>query len=479
MNFKKLFTIAFATLFMFSCQEEFIDDPKPVDGISETLVFSSRSLVDSFLAGMLRRTRAQFTSVDSNGVNAIYYARTVKGNDIIQRPTWYRFDYENANREANYRRPTFSWQFPYFMINQANIAIRGINNSDLSETDKNETIAQALGIRAFYYFQLALEFCPAYLQSNPASEEAPPIYTEPATEGGPMSTLQEMYDLIISDLTTAISKASSSRIDKSYFNTNVLHGVLSRVYLTTGNYAGAAAHAAQARSGYQLAGAEYVDGMDDMGATEWIWAMPQQSDQSNYYWGAPHAHADHEILSYAATFINIDFFSLFSPTDIRRAGTAATGAQFFARYTLNPADYRYICTRKFTFTFASDHPLMRASEMVLVEAEGKARTGDEAGAAALLLSLQQSRDASAVASGNTGQALVDEILVERRKELYAELGVEWFDAKRTGSGITRTGNQRIKGDASLAANDKRFFLKVPQREIDANDNITDAVNANR
>ena len=78
MNFKKLFTIAFATLFMFSCQEEFIDDPKPVDGISETLVFSSRSLVDSFLAGMLRRTRAQFTSVDSNGVNAIYYARTVK-----------------------------------------------------------------------------------------------------------------------------------------------------------------------------------------------------------------------------------------------------------------------------------------------------------------------------------------------------------------------------------------------------------------
>jgi len=480
MNFKKLFTIAFATLFMFSCQEEFIDDPKPVDGISETLVFSSRSLVDSFLAGMLRRTRGQFTGGhDAGGINSMYYARVVKGNDIIQRRTWFTFDYDNDNREPTYRRPTFSWQFPYYMINQANIAIRGINNSDLGETDKNETLAQALGIRAFYYFQLALEFCPGYLQSNPSSEEAPPIYTEPATEGGPMSNLQEMYDLIISDLTTAISKASASRIDKSFFNSNVLHGILSRVYLTTGNYAGAAAHAAQARSGYALSGAEYVDGFDNMSATEWIWAMPQQSDQTNYYFGAPHAQADHEVTSYQGTFINVDFFGLFSSTDIRRVGTAATGAQFYARYTLNPASYLYICTRKFTFAFSSHFALMRSAEMVLVEAEGKARTGDEAGAATLLLSLQQSRDASAVASGNTGQALIDEILVERRKELYAELGVEWFDAKRLGTPITRTGNHRIMGDASLTANDKRFFLKVPQREIDANDNITDDVNANR
>tara|TARA_B100001057_G_scaffold399034_1_gene409831 strand:- start:646 stop:2088 length:1443 start_codon:yes stop_codon:yes gene_type:complete len=480
MNFKKLFTIAFATLFMFSCQEEFIDDPKPVDGISESLVFSSRSLVDSFLAGMLRRSRGQFTGGhDAGGINSMYYARVVKGNDIIQKRTWFLFDYDNDNREPNYRRPTFSWQFPYFMINQANIAIRGINNSDLSETDKNETLAQAMGIRAFYYFQLALEFCPAYLQSSPASEEAPPIYTEPATEGGPMSTLQEMYDLIISDLTTAISKASDSRIDKSFINSNVLHGILSRVYLTTGNYAGAAAHAAQARVGYPLAGAEYVDGFDNMSATEWIWGMPQQSDQSNYYYGAPHMQADHENPSYAGTFINRDFFSLFSTTDIRSVGTAATQAQFYARYTTNPAAWFYIVTRKFTAAFTSHFALMRSAEMVLTEAEGKARTGDDSGATALLLSLQQSRDPNAVASGNTGQALVDEILVEKRKELYSEIGVEWFDAKRLGKAMTRTGNHRVMGTSSLTANDKRFFLKVPQREIDANDNITDAVNANR
>ena len=98
----------------------------------------------------------------------------------------------------------------------------------------------------------------------------------------------------------------------------------------------------------------------------------------------------------------------------------------------------------------------------------------------LLFALQKNRDPFAVASGATGSALIEEILLEKRKETYGDApAVEWFDAKRLGRGIPRTGNQRLKGNSALTANDKRFFLKVPQREIDANDNITEAVNAYR
>jgi glycerophosphoryl diester phosphodiesterase len=52
-------------------------------------------------------------------------------------------------------------------------------------------------------------------------------------------------------------------------------------------------------------------------------------------------------------------------------------------------------------------------------------------------------------------ALLEEILVERRKELYLEIGVEWFDAKRLRRGITRQVIKELKA-ASLTA-DKRFF----------------------
>jgi hypothetical protein len=117
--------------------------------------------------------------------------------------------------------------------------------------------------------------------------------------------------------------------------------------------------------------------------------------------------------------------------------------------------------------------------MLLIEIEAKARLGNENEAASLLLQLQQNRDPNAQASGNTGNALIEEILVERRKELYGELGVGWFDAKRLRRGITRTGNHRVGSPANLLPDDKKFFLKIPQKEIDSNEYIDDSVNSNR
>ena len=473
MNIKKLLLLVFATLTIYSCSDSFVDDPAPTDGVSEALVFSSRQMVDSFIAGMGRRIRAQFQDTGNNGINGMYYARVVKGNDVIQRRTWFTYDYENDNREPNYRRTRFTWQFPFYMINQANIGIKGINESDLGANDKAETLAQVHSIRAFWYFQLALEFCPAYLHTNPASTDAPPLYTEPVSEGGPMSTLAEIYDLIQSDWETALTLASTSRIDKSYINKNVIHGYLARFYLTTGEYAKAASNAAAARQGYTLDRVGYRGGFSDMSNSEWIWAAPQRSDQSNYYWGPPHAHADHYVTSYAATFFNTEFVDLFR-------GTIDYRNMFLNGYRAPETDYRARISRKWSFSFSSDHSMMRSPEMMLIEAEGLARTGNESGGRAVLEELQGNRIIGFQPSGATGSALIEEILVERRKELYGEPpAVEWFDAKRLGRGITRTANHRVKGNASLAPNDKRFYLKVPQFEIDANPNITDAVNANR
>ena len=57
---------------------------------------------------------------------------------------------------------------------------------------------------SFYYFQLAMEFQHTY--SYDLSLPAPPIYKEPAIEGKAMSTLGELYDFIITDLTTAAKR---------------------------------------------------------------------------------------------------------------------------------------------------------------------------------------------------------------------------------------------------------------------------------
>jgi hypothetical protein len=39
MNIHKLLLLVFATLSIYSCSDSFVDDPVPVDGVSEALVF--------------------------------------------------------------------------------------------------------------------------------------------------------------------------------------------------------------------------------------------------------------------------------------------------------------------------------------------------------------------------------------------------------------------------------------------------------
>ena len=118
--------------------------------------------------------------------------------------------------------------------------------------------------------------------------------------------------------------------------------------------------------------------------------------------------------------------------------------------------------------------MMRKSEMVLIDAEAQYHLGDEPNARDLLFALQSDRDPNAVKTTTSGQTLLDEILLERRKELYAELGVEWFDAKRYRKPILRDAVHRIV--LNVPADSELFWLKIPQSEIDANPNIDDSIN---
>jgi hypothetical protein len=70
--------------------EEFLDEPKPTDQVSESVVFTSRSGVEAFISGIMRRFR-QFDATDSAGLNSIFYARSI-GNDAINTTTWFNFD---------------------------------------------------------------------------------------------------------------------------------------------------------------------------------------------------------------------------------------------------------------------------------------------------------------------------------------------------------------------------------------------------
>ncbi|SFB68037.1 SusD family protein [Zunongwangia mangrovi] len=467
--YKSLYLIV--AIMMIGCSEDYLEEPAPTQSVSEDVIFNSREGVEAFFAGVYRLSRRQFTSYDSGGIYSMYMARSVKGNDLINTTSWFSFDYDNDNREPTYRRTVFSWEYPYFMINQLNSLINGVNASaELSEEDKTELIAEARVLRAFNYFQLAMEFQHTY--SYDPSLPAPPIYTELSLEGKPMITLQELYDFILEDLENSVDELGADRINKSYVNRSVAYGILARVYQVMENWSGAEMAAAEAYGGDASAvldASSYANGFDDISNTEWLWGLPQTSDQSNYYYGAPSAFTDHYGQAYSSVYVNPNFVDEFSATDVRNT--------FENAYGIAPGDYREYVTNKFTFAFDSDIVLMRTAEMILIEAEALYQQGREDEAHDLLFALQSNRDAEAVRSDNTGSDLFEEILLERRKELYAEIGVEWFDAKRLRRGIDRDPIHRTV--LTLEPDDNRFFLKIPQTEIDANDAIDDSVNSDR
>ncbi|WP_179020880.1 RagB/SusD family nutrient uptake outer membrane protein [Winogradskyella forsetii] len=478
LNFKKttgrLVVLLLLTLAFTSCSKEFLEEPKNTSGLTEEVVFSSRQVTESFIAGIFANYKGQYASVDTGGLYSLYFARAVKGNDLIQANNWYGFDYGHENREPNFRRTNFNWDFNYQTINYANILIQGVEESDLSDAAKKEFIAVGKAIRAFHHFQLVLDFAPNY--NNDPSLERIPFYTDRVsleTVGGKApAPLSDIMDLIKLDLNEAIADLPEDRLGKSFINKSVANGMLARVLSVTQDDWEGLSQAARAAYGGSASSAvvssNWAGGFNNMYDDEVLWGLFQNgTSEAAYYFGYSAAMMDHFTLSYQATYINPNFVDEFTNTDVRN-----TFVDFYGVSASVP--WREFVSSKFAFTFDADIIVMRKSEMVLFDAEAQYQLGNITEAKNLLFTLQSERDPNATMSSNTGVQLFEEILFERRKELYGELGVQWFDAKRYNRSITRDAVHRIP--LTVEADSPLFYLKIPQREIDASEFYTDAIN---
>src|SRR5690606_21151883 len=119
---------------------------------------------------------------------------------------------------------------------------------------------------------------------------------------------------------------------------------------------------------------------------------------------------------------------------------------------------------------------MRTAEMYLIEAEARYRLGDESTAVQVLTDLIASRyeNPSDYQPPTSGTALLDEILLQRKIELWGE-GFGYEDVRRLNKGLNRpTGpgnfSSAIANNNSITipAGSPRFIYKIPQREMDNN-----------
>ena len=139
------------------------------------------------------------------------------------------------------------FQFPYVGINRANLVIKYVPPIQMNTAARNEIVGEAYCLRALHYFNLVRLF------------GAVPLHTDPVEDISqtnlPKSSIQKIYEQILSDLNTAAGMMDQTR-RLGRINQVGAWGLLSKVYLTL------ASSKATSSPGY-----EWVTSADDMYAS--------------------------------------------------------------------------------------------------------------------------------------------------------------------------------------------------------------------
>lgn len=441
-----------------------------------------------------------------------------------------------------------AWVYAYANIAPLNEIIAYIDAAEGDEDMKQFSKGQAYALRAHMYWHLLRVYGPRWEDSNNGEALClvNRNSTSEANDKAPC-TMNEILDQCYSDLDTSIEafKAAGS-FDRSLTyepDLNIAYGIYARVAALKHDWAKVKEMAHNARQGYHVPTDEsefggYLSFVDN----DWMWS-PSFNPVDNYiygYWCAGFAcngyYAQNQNTN---SRINITLYRKIPKTDSRRnwwlgednmPGKAL--AMFYNTKVVNPANLQFInddiirsaktwmnsrkpaaCTggnpykntsvnvdnSKSLLTLGAQVkfwangetgengpcqvPYMRAVEMYLLEAEACAELGQTSEAQALLNEVNQPRDPKYTCTA-TGQALIDEVRLYTRIELWGE-GFCWYNLKRWNmpcireawvKGNTKSGNIPVEYSDSVAPTQNvGWRYGIPPTERDYNTLLTEPI----
>ena len=416
-------------------------------------------------------------STDEFGLKALDIGMDLRGNDMdMSRNTWFGAynNYDNIILTSNDN--DFIWEFFYKVINNAN----GIINT---VPDDAPQVALNFKFKSHAYRAIAYFYLIRIYQHTKASDDtkAIPIDLGDFT-GGNRATVGEVKQLILDDLTLAYNGLSTySRPTKQEVDANVVAAFLARYYLIYENWSEAEKYADVAMNVGSLS-TDVNHGFDELSLSEVIWGSEVTAATSEVY-ASFFSHMSQINDGYSGwnhfKTVNSNLFDFIPTTDSRRSWFA--DADYDPWTVFFPDTWgHYNVTPKYTSlkfiahpgpgVFIGDYIYLRNTEFYLTKAEALARQGKDGEAQQVLFALNTTRDPNYTQSTNTGQSLIDEILMYRRVELWGD-GVASFDMARTGTGLNRKDgrvNPVMPGaDLQIPALDPKMIYQIPLREIDA------------
>lgn len=505
---RKLFYIlsAVGLLTLASCSDQL--ETNPTDKVTGPVMFKDANGAETAMNGIYRATYVAGWGSDwgteNPGFVGIYLAGDLMAEDHLiwsQGQGWFYEDYRlNVRQDYTHKagRPYQFWNIHYTLISNCNYIIAQVPAASGDPKLLNSILGQAYAMRAYCYFQLIQ----LYQQTYKGNESAPgvPLYIEPTTsssEGKPRGTVEEVYKQINLDIEEAIKLLKESGIAQkhpSHIDYYIANGIKARVCMVQQRYEDAIAAAKEALTKPGLTAvisASTLLGFNNAEFTNVLWGVEITADQTSGFASLfSHLDADAEGMyaEKAQHCISSWLYENLPDTDERRSwwrgdlGEDATGVGSVVSY----------CQLKFRFADTADRTgdyiYMRAEEMLLIQAEAECHLGNYGQARTLISQLGSNRDSeyaerlakfqdSSSYNENTIaplRTLMDEILFQRRVELWGEQG-RIFDLQRLKLGYNRdyegSIHTELVKDKDTNAGSKEFIMTIPQSEIDGNASI--------
>lgn len=364
----------------------------------------------------------------------------------------------------------------YDIINQANLILEYTPVlKDATEEEKKQIMAEAMTIRAYAHFLLAIVYSQNY-NYTPDASHLGIVYNTQSIKAGiqypARETAANTYNLIITDLKTAINNYSNTLVlsgpTYSYFNINSTKALLARVYLQKSDWTNAyeTANDVITNSGVELVEKDnYIPEWEksDLPVSEILleFSIPRDSEGSanismSNYFGYTSA------TSYTKYVASDDLVNLYENSDLRKQLFLKQSLQTLVNGVLAPVNYNF--TKKFQNN--AGYVAFRLSEMYLIRAEAALETNRNDIAMEDINIIRARANATVLTSTAN---LKEDILLERRKELCFE-GHLFFDLVRNQKDISRN-DGCISTSCSMTYPSLKFVLPIPTFNTNLNPNL--------
>ncbi|WP_158524884.1 RagB/SusD family nutrient uptake outer membrane protein [Mesonia sp. K7] len=459
--FYKLFVITIITGLFSSCEDELEQLPN-----------------NSFVPDTYYQTSDDFQNA-MRGVYSGFLGAGYYGGSYISRPDIMTDNLILAQQGRRTNQFFYEWRYnpqitwnimvsPYLITNRANRIIENIDNLP-DGAEKDNFLGQAKAARAIAMFDMLRVYSVIPQEGAEANGALgmPINTTTDPTFTAVRPSVQESMQFVIDELEEAKDLLLENGAVGNNISRNTVYAMLSRVYLYNGEYQKAIDNADAVTT--EVAARDVFPGVwTDSNDDGVIFKIDQDRNLDGIAIGVEYSQTTPTgvVPEYVITY---EFFEKFEDADIRKDAylsveqdAAGNIYNFIIKYLGEAGQNNGIV----------DPKIIRAAEVYLNKAEAYARLQNDAQALIALDEVRSNRYAGFTSPGETGQSLMDAIMLERRLELAFE-GHRFFDLKRWNLPVTRSASEGEFFDGTgtpttftnLPESSHKWELPIPLGEI--------------